>query len=142
MKITIIETMRKMIAIDKARAQIELAKELLINHAKPEDGLFQNRMYVKQAGLTAYKGLLLMLVELLKEDRKGQEVIIEQDLFKLNKRIFADFVTAQQVLTKSMGVYGTRSQELAKLGISEAEMIITWVEKYLAIKTKKEQNAF
>ncbi len=59
-----------MVAIDKARTQIENAKELLRTYAKPEDGLYQDRKYVKKAGLTAYKGLLLSLVELLKEDRK------------------------------------------------------------------------
>ncbi len=62
--------------------------------------------------------------------------MVEQDLFKLNKRIFADFITAQQVLSKSMGVYGTRSQALAQLGILEAEKIITWVEKSLAKRQK------
>ncbi|MCF0059378.1 DUF5618 family protein [Dyadobacter sp. CY356] len=131
-----------MIAIDKARAQIEIAKELLRNHAKPKDGLFQNKKYVKKAGLTAYKGLFLLLVELLKEDSKGQKVIIEQDLFKLNKRIFADFITAQQVLSKSRGVYGTRSQDLAKLGILEAENIITWVEKCLNKRQKRAEMLF
>ena len=123
-----------MIAIDKARMQIENAKELLRTYAKPEDGLYQHRKYVKKAGLIAYKGLMLSLVELLREDRKGYKVLIEQDLSKLNKRIFADFITAQQILSKAMAIDGTRSQELAELGISEAEKIITWVEKSFAKK--------
>jgi len=120
-----------MIAIDKARTQIENAKELLRTNAKPEDGLYQNRKYVKKAGLIAYKSLLLLLIDLLKENRKGNTVVIEQDLSKLNKRIFADFITVQQILGKAMALDGTRSQELAQTGISEAEKIITWVEKSL-----------
>ncbi|MBE9465994.1 DUF5618 family protein [Dyadobacter subterraneus] len=118
-----------MIAIDKARTQIENAKVLLRNNANPEDGLYQYRKYVKRAGLIAYKGLLLSLVKLLKHNKKDDLIVIEQGLSKLDKGIFADFITAQQVLSRSMGIYGTRSQQLAELGISEAEKIITWVEK-------------
>jgi hypothetical protein len=128
-----------MIAIDKARTQIENAKELLRTYAKPEDGLYQHRKYVKKAGLIAYRGLMLSLVELLREDRKVNMIVIEQDLSKLNKRVFTDYITAQQVLSRSMGVYGTRSQQLAELGISEAEKIITWVEKKLYQNIKEQQ---
>lgn len=121
-----------MIVFDKARTQIENAKKLLRTNAKLEDGLYHDRKYVKKAGLIAYKSLLLSLVELLRKDKKGNKVLIEEDLSKLNKRIFADFITAQQILNKAMALDRTQSQELAELGISEAEKIITWVEKSLA----------
>lgn len=130
-----------MISIDKARTQIENAKELLRTNARPEYGLYQNRKYVKKAGNIAYKGLLLSLIELLKQDEKCDKDLVEQNLSKLNKKIFADFITAQQVLSKSMGLYGTRSQKLTELGISEAEKIITWVEKSLA-QNEREQKCF
>lgn len=64
-----------MIAFDKARTQIKNAKELLRTYAKPEDGLYQHRKYVKKAGIIAYKGLLLSLVELLKEDKKVNRIV-------------------------------------------------------------------
>ena len=43
----------------EAMRYIDNAKEILREKAKKEDGLYQDKKYVKMAGHTAYSGVLL-----------------------------------------------------------------------------------
>jgi hypothetical protein len=47
-----------------------MQKDFLSNNAKKQDGLYQDKKYVKIAGHTAYTGILLALNELLGEKNK------------------------------------------------------------------------
>ena len=69
------------------------------------------------------------------KERKG-EVWYENELYKIDKRLRADFVTAHQILGKSMGLDKTQSAKIAKLGMETAEKIIGWVENRLTNQTR------
>ncbi|GGN14568.1 hypothetical protein GCM10010967_58680 [Dyadobacter beijingensis] len=56
--------------ISEARRHIDNAKDFLSNNARKQDGLYQDRKYVKIAGHAAYTGVLLALNELLGEKTK------------------------------------------------------------------------
>ena len=57
-------------AITGARRHIDNAKDFLSNNAKKQDGIYHDKKYVKNAGHTAYTGVLLALNELLVEKNK------------------------------------------------------------------------
>jgi hypothetical protein len=121
-------------AITEARRHLDNAKGFLRNNAKKEDGLYHDRKYVKIAGHTAYTGILLALDELLSEEKKKTRKSVEwyqKELSGLDKKITSDFATAYEILHLAMGYDGTRSAKIAKLGIDQAEKIISWVETRL-----------
>jgi hypothetical protein len=126
-------------AISEAKRHIDNAKGFLSNNARKEDGLYQDKKYVKIAGHTAYTGILLALDELLGEKKKKTRKSVEwyqKELSGLDKKITSDFATAYQILHLDMGYEGTRSAQIAKLGIDNAEKIISWVENRLTPHTK------
>ena len=116
-------------AITEARRNVDIAKAMLTNQAKEKDGLYQNRTYVKKAGIAVYCGLLRAIDTLLTGGEKEHQY--QNELHQIDKKITSHFVTAQQILQTSMGTNGTRSVEIAKMGIEEAEKIISWVENRL-----------
>ncbi|MCE7043059.1 DUF5618 family protein [Dyadobacter sp. CY312] len=126
-------------AISEARRHIDNAKGFLSNNAKKQDGLYQDKKYVKIAGHTAYTGILLALDELLGEKKQKTRKSAEwyqKELSVIDKKITSDFATAYEVLHLSMSYDGTRSAKIAKLGMETAEKIISWVENRLTPHTK------
>lgn len=126
-------------AIIEARRHIDNAKGFLSNNANKEDGLYKDKKYVKIAGHTAYTGILLALDELLGEKRKKTKKSVEwyqKEISGIDKRVLSDFSTAYQILHLDMGYGGTQSAKLAKIGIEEAEKIISWVENRLSKASK------
>lgn len=121
-------------AISEARRHIDNAKDFLSNNAKKQEGLYQDKKYVKIAGHTAYTGILLALNEFLGEKNKKTPKSVEwyqMELSKVDKSLLAKFTTAYQVLHIDMGYQGSKSAKLASVGLEEAEKIISWVETRL-----------
>ncbi|MCF0062115.1 DUF5618 family protein [Dyadobacter chenwenxiniae] len=121
-------------AISEARRHIDNAKDFLSNNAKKQDGMYQDKKYVKIAGHTAYTGILLALNELLGEKNKKTPKSVEwyqMELSKVDKSLLSKFTTAYQVLHIDMGYQGSKSAKLASVGLEEAEKIIKWVETRL-----------
>ncbi|MCF0049689.1 DUF5618 family protein [Dyadobacter sp. LJ53] len=121
-------------AISEARRHIDNAKDFLSNNAKKQDGMYQDKKYVKIAGHTAYTGILLALNELLGEKNKKTPKSVEwyqMELSKVDRSLLSKFTTAYQVLHIDMGYQGSKSAKLASVGLEEAEKIIKWVETRL-----------
>jgi hypothetical protein len=121
-------------AITEARRHIDNAKVFLSNNAKKQDGIYHDKKYVKIAGYTAYTGVLHALNELLGEKNKKTPKSVEWyqlELSRVDKSLLANFTTAYQVLHIDMGYQGSKSAELAKVGLPNAEKIISWVETRL-----------
>jgi hypothetical protein len=122
-------------AITEARRHLDDAKGFLRNNANNENGLYKSKKYVKMAGHTAYTGILLALDELLGEKKTTPAMSVEwyqKELSGLDKKITSDFVTAYQILHLDMGYGGTRSAQIAQLGVETAENILNWVESRLS----------
>ena len=126
-------------AISEARRHIDNAKDFLSNNAKKQDGLYQDKKYVKIAGHTAYTGVLLVLNELLGEKNRKTPKSVEwyqYELSRVDKNLLSNFTTAYQILHIDMGYQGSKSAELASLGLQKAEKIVDWVETRLEKKNK------
>jgi hypothetical protein len=126
-------------AVTEARRHIDNAKGFLSNNAKKQDGLYQDKKYVKIAGHTAYTGILLVLNELLGEKNKKTPKSAEwyqHELSRVDKSLLSNFTTAYQILHIDMGYQGTKSAELASIGLQKAKKIISWVETRLEKKNQ------
>ena len=126
-------------AISEARRHIDNAKDFLSNNARKQDGLYQDKKYVKIAGHTAYTGILLVLNELLGEKNRKTPKSAEWYQYELScvdKSLLSNFTTAYQLLHIDMGYQGTRSAKIAALGLDTAEKIINWVETRLEKKNQ------
>lgn len=126
-------------AVSEARRHIDNAKDFLSNNAKKQDGLYQDKKYVKIAGHTAYTGILLVLNELLGEKNRKTPKSVEwyqYELSRVDKSLLSNFTTAYQILHLDMGYQGSKSAELASLGLQKAEKIIEWVETRLEKKNQ------
>ena len=126
-------------AILEARRHIDNAKDFLSNNARKQDGLYQDKKYVKIAGHTAYTGILLVLNELLGEKNRKTPKSVEwyqYELSRVDKSLLSNFTTAYQILHIDMGYQGTKSAKIAALGLDTAEKIIDWVETRLENKNQ------
>jgi hypothetical protein len=119
--------------ITESMRYIDNAKQILREKAKKEDGLYQDKKYVRMAGHTAYLGVLVALDELLGAKKKGRKSVdwYQKELSKVDKKITSSFATAYQLLHLDMSYDGTPSVKLAQLGLEEAENIIGWVDARL-----------
>jgi hypothetical protein len=126
-------------AVTEARRHLDNAKDFLSNNAKKQDGLYQDKKYVKIAGHTAYTGVLLALNELLGEKNKKTPKSVEwyqYELSRVDKSLLSNFTTAYQILHIDMGYQGSKSADLASFGLQKAEKIIDWVEIRLEKKNQ------
>jgi hypothetical protein len=125
--------------ISEARRHIDNAKDFLSNNARKQDGLYQDRKYVKIAGHAAYTGVLLALNELLGEKNKKTPKSVEwyqYELSRVDKTLLSNFTTAYEILHIDMGYQGIKSADTASLGLKKAEKIIDWVETRLEKKNQ------
>ena len=116
--------------IEEAHRYIDNAKQILNEKAHKEDGYYQDKKYVKMAGHTAYTGVLEALDGLFGIKKKGRKNVdwYQEELGKVDKKILNSFNVAYDALHLSMGYDGTKSAEIANIGLKEAEKIINWVE--------------
>lgn len=124
-------------AVTEARRHIDNAKDFLSNNARKQDELYQDKKYVKIAGHTAYTGILLVLNELLGEKNRKTPKSVEwyqYELSRVDKSLLSNFTMAYQILHIDMGYQGSKSAELASIGLQKAEKIIDWVETRLENK--------
>ena len=126
-------------AISEARRHIDNAKDFLSHNARKQDGLYQDRKYVKIAGHAAYTGVLLALNEFLGEKSKKTPKSVEwyqHALSRIDKSLLSNFNEAYEILHIHMGYQGIKSSETASVGLKKAEKIIDWVETRLDKKNK------
>ena len=125
--------------ITEARRHIDNAKDFLSNNARKQDGLYQDRKYVKIAGHAAYTGVLLALNEFLGEKSKKTPKSVEwyqHTLSRIDKSLLSNFNEAYEILHIHMGYQGIKSSETASVGLIKAEKIIDWVETRLEKKNQ------
>lgn len=117
-------------AVNEARRYVNNAKELLRDKAGKDNGVYQDRKYVRLAGHAAYLGVLVALDKLFdvkKGTRKSVEWYQEQ-LRKTDRKLLDSFNSAYDTLHLAMGYDGNISAGVSADGITTAENIIKWVE--------------
>ncbi len=121
-------------SIVEAKRYLDNAKSILKNQAQKENGIYQDRKYVKLAGHAAYLGVLVALDSVLGRKTKGRKSVewYKTELSKLDRRITGIFDAAYDTLHLSMSYDGNPSAGVATEGLKQAEQIINWVENKTA----------
>jgi hypothetical protein len=116
--------------VNEAKRYVNNAKELLREKAVKENGVYQDRKYVRLAGHSAYLGVLVALDGLF-EVKKGKRKSVEwyqEQLRKIDRKLLDSFNAAYDTLHLAMGYDGNISAGVSAVGITTAESIINWVE--------------
>ncbi len=120
----------------EAYRYLDNAKELLKEKAGRDNGFYKDKKYVRMAGDTAWKGVLMAVEYWLKE--KGIERVkgnrpdvdwFSAEISKVNRKFNTHFVDAYDILHKSMGYDGVLNSKVVSEGIKEAHDIIARCEK-------------
>lgn len=122
--------------IKEAYRHLENAREILKEKGKKEDGFYTDEKYVSIAGHAAYRGVLLALNELMKQQgftkRTRKHVDDYRDFVaKMDRKMLNYFNTAYNILHLDMGYDGIGKYDIVKIGLNCAEQIIDWVDKKL-----------
>ena len=115
----------------EARRYIDNAKEILRDKAKKEDGYYTNSKYVKMAGHTAYTGVLVALDgKFGRKGRRRKDIDwYRQETKKWNVKLLPILNSTYEILHLFLGYDGTKDSRIAKIGIENAERIISAAEK-------------
>jgi len=117
-------------SVQEARRYVNNAKDLLREKAGKDNGVYQDRKYVRLAGHSAYLGVLVALDGLF-EVKKGKRKSVEwyqEQLWKTDRKLLDSFNAAYDTLHLAMGYDGNISADVSAAGITTAENIINWVE--------------
>jgi hypothetical protein len=119
--------------ITESMRYIDNAKDILKEKAKKEDGLYQDKKYVRMAGHTAYLGVLVALDGLLGSKKKGRKSVewYQKELSKVDKKMTGLFDAVYDTLHLSMSYDGNPDADVAQSGLKRAIQIIDWVDTRL-----------
>ena len=114
----------------EARRYIDNAKEILKDKAKKQDGYYTDSKYVKMAGHTAYTGLLVALDGKFGKRGRGRKGIdwYRQETKKWNVKLLPVLNSTYEILHLFLGYDGAKDARIAKIGIENAERIISEIE--------------
>jgi len=117
--------------ITEAKRYISNAKEILREKAIKENGVYQDRKYVKMAGHTAYAGVLVALDSVLGDKKTKTRKSVEwyqKELSTTDRKILSYFLAAYDTLHLAMSYDGNLSADVSKAGLEIADKIINWAE--------------
>lgn len=113
------------------------AKDILSNHAKKEDGYYQDKKYIKLAGHAAYSGVLVALDEAFNIPKKGRVSVdwYRQEIIKHDKKILNYFNEVYEQLHLVMGYDCFGKEKTIKEVFEVAEKIIEWTQEKVKFNT-------
>jgi hypothetical protein len=119
--------------IGEAKRYLANAKEILSEKAGKDGNYYSDSKYVKMAGDTAWKGVLIALegVFRVKEATKKRVSIddYKEAIAKRNKQLLTTVNEGYQILHLFMGYDGVKTYKVCQAGLEEAKRIIDWCEK-------------
>jgi len=118
--------------IGEAKRYLANAKEILSEKAGKDGNYYSDSKYVKMAGDTAWKGVLIALDGVLHVKKTIRQRVSVEDykeaLAKKNRRALTMVNAGYQILHLSMGYDGVKSYKVCQAGLEEAKRIIDWCE--------------
>jgi len=119
--------------IGEAKRYLANAKEILSEKAGKDGNYYSDGKYVKMAGDTAWKGVLIALDGVLHVKKTARQRVSVEDykeaIAKKNRRALTMVNAGYQILHLSMGYDGVKSYKVCQAGMEEAKRIIEWCEK-------------
>lgn len=119
----------------EAYRYVDNAKTLLGEKAKKNNGIYQDEKYVRMAGDTAWKGVLIAVtywlkakkIEFNKNNRPDVDWYI-MEISKINMKLKENFRSAYNILHKSMGYDGEKRATIVSEGINLSLEVISSCE--------------
>jgi len=119
--------------IGEAKRYLANAKEILSEKAGKDGNYYSDGKYVKMAGDTAWKGVLIALDGVLNVKKTTRQRVSIEDykeaIAKRNRQALTMVNAGYQILHLSMGYDGVKSYKVCQAGMEEAKRIIEWCEK-------------
>jgi len=119
--------------IQEAKRYLANAKEILSEKAGKDGDYYADSKYVKMAGDTAWKGVLIALDSVFYVKRRPYQRVSVDDykaaVAKTNRQVLTMVNEGYQILHLSMGYDGTKNYKVCQAGMEEAKRIIDWCEK-------------
>ena len=122
--------------IREAERYLANAKQILSEKAEKEGDYYNDSKYVKMAGDTAWKGVLVALdaaTGVRKNMKKGQRIDIkdyQNAVSKKDKKMVKPLQSTYNILHLYLGYDGDLSSKLAKAGLEQGKMMIDWASKH------------
>ena len=117
----------------EAKRYLDNAKEILSEKAGKAGNYYSDSKYVKMAGDTAWKGVLIALDAVFHVKKTAKQRVSVEDykaaIAKTNRRVLTMVNEGYQILHLSMGYDGVKTYKVCQAGIEEAKRIIDWCEK-------------
>ena len=118
--------------IQEAKRYLANAKEILSKKAGKDGNYYSDSKYVKMAGDTAWKGVLIALDAVFQVKKTSRQRVSIEDykaaIAKRNKQALTMVNEGYQILHLSMGYDGIKTYKVCQAGLEEAHRIIDWCE--------------
>ena len=121
--------------IREAERYLQNARQILSEKAEKDGKYYNDTKYVKMAGDTAWKGVLVALDAVLhvrENMRKGQRPDFNdylEALSKLDNKMTRPLLGAYESLHKTMGYDGNPVYTIVQDSLNEGKIIIDWADK-------------
>jgi hypothetical protein len=116
----------------EAKRYLENAKEILSKKAGKDGNYYSDSKYVKMAGDTAWKGVLIALDAVFNVKKTPRQRVSIEDyksaISVKNKKALTMVNDGYQVLHLTMGYDGVKNYKICQAGLEDAERIIDWCE--------------
>jgi len=120
-------------SIQEAKRYLVNAKEILSQKAGKEGNYYGDAKYVRMAGDTAWKGVLIALDSVFHVKKTPRHRVSIDDyktaVAKINRQVLTMVNDGYQVLHISMGYDGIKNYKVCQAGMEGAKRIIDWCEK-------------
>jgi hypothetical protein len=113
--------------IDEARRYMENAREILSEKAKKDGNYYSDPKYVRMAGDTAWKGVLIALDGVLNVKKQGSRKDFndyKNAVYKKDKKMTHPLQSAYNTLYLYLGYDGELSYKIAQIGLGYGKDII------------------
>ena len=121
--------------IREAERYLQNARQILSEKAEKDGDYYHDTKYVKMAGNTAWKGVLVALDAVLPvraNMKKGQRLDFqdyEEAIAKKDRKMANPLLVAYEMLHKSLGYDGVPDYKIVQLSLDKAKIIINWADK-------------
>lgn len=121
--------------IRKAERYLQNARKILSEKAEKDGDYYNDTKYVKQAGHTAWCGVLMALDAVLKVRenlKKGQRIEFKDyqaALSKVDNKMTRPLLSAYNLLHKSLAYDGINCFRVVQDSLNQAQVIIEWADK-------------
>jgi len=122
--------------IREAERYLQNAREILSEKAEKDGKYYNDTKYVKMAGDTAWKGVLVALDAVLhvrKNMKKGQRPDFkdyQEAINKVDNKMSRPLLAAYESLHKTLGYDGNPLYIIVQASLDEGKVIIDWADKH------------